>query len=340
MNLWMIGFCLVLGTSSFVMAQPLPTEGPVKPKEVRKIYGDGLHNAFVAFRQWKGDYWVSFRHATNHGSQDGDLIVLRSSDTKTWKEVAKFNVVPDDRDPQFLATDDRLILYDPALTGNELTTFALYTDDGETWSKPQPAYEPRFIIWKPIKHDGKFWSAAHRKDDTKGGTGRGVHLIQSADGLAWEKVSVIRAGKWESETTLHFQGDHAVAFLRQKYGNPPAQVLEADAPFREWKSRPAPINHFSGHSCHTFQGVTYLFTRTMDSDRRVAGQAIYTYEADGSLKLYCVLPAGGDCAYAEAVEHGGDILVSYYSGHETEKPNEQTNIYLATVPLRTADGKK
>ncbi len=335
-----IGFCLVLGSSSFAMAQPLPTEGPVKPKEVRKIYGDGMHNAFVALRQWKGDYWVSFRHATNHGSQDGDLIVLRSPDAKTWKEVAKLDVLPDDRDPQFLATDDRLIIYNPAMTGKDLTTYAQYTDDGERWSKPQAVYEPRFIVWKPIAHGGEFWCAAHKKEETAGGAGREVHLIQSGDGLTWSKISLIRAKKWESETTLHFQGDHVVAFLRQKYGNPPAQVLEADAPYREWKARPAPINHFSGHSCHTFQGVTYLLTRTMDYEKRVAGQAIYTYEADGSLKLYCVLPAGGDCAYAEAVEHGGDMLVSYYSGHETEKPHEQTNIYLAVVPLRKADGPK
>ena len=46
-----------------------------------------------------------------------------------------------------------------------------------------------------------------------------------------------------------------------------------------------------------------------------------------------MLPAGGDCAYAEAVEQGPDMLVSYYSGHETDNPTEKTNIYLAVVPL-------
>src|SRR5262245_16760012 len=132
---------LVGGCVQSALAQPLPTEGPVKPKEVRKIYGDGKHNAFVALRQWKGDYWVSFRHAASHGSQDGDLIVLKSPDLKEWKEVNRINIVPDDRDPQFLATDDRLIIYDAAMTGKELVTYALYTDDGETWSKPQAVYE-------------------------------------------------------------------------------------------------------------------------------------------------------------------------------------------------------
>lgn len=55
---------------------------------------------------------------------------------------------------------------------------------------------------------------------------------------------------------------------------------------------------------------------------------IYTY-GDGKLHPYCALPAGGDCAYAEAVESGDAMLVSYYSSHEGA-----TNIYLALVPLK------
>ena len=315
-------------------AQPLPSEGVTRPREVRKIFADGKHNAFTAFRRWKGAYWIAFRQAAAHNAGDGDLVLLRSDDAQNWKEATRFNILPDDRDPQFLATEQRLFLYDPALKGSELTTFVVYTDDGQTWSSPQPVYEPRYILWKPVAHAGQFWSAAHKKDDTvAGGKARDVHLIKSADGLKWEKVSTIRSGNWESETTLHFRDNRAIVFLRQKYGSPQAQILEADAPYTEWKARPAPINHFSGHSCRTFKGVTYLLTRTMDPVKREAGQAIYTFEPDGTLKLYCVLPAGGDCAYAEAVQNGDDMLVSYYSGHETDDPAQKTNIYLAVVPL-------
>lgn len=327
----LLGFLI----GSHAWSQPLPTEGVVKPKVVLKVFGAGQHNAFTAFRRWKSEYWLAFRQAKSHNSADGDIVLLRSSDAQTWREARRFDLLGDDRDPQFVATDKRLIMYDAALQGRDLTTLAVYTEDGETWSKPQPCYEPRFFVWKPIWHGDKFWSGAHKKDDSAGGgKNREVHLISSPDGLKWEKVSLIRAGNWESETTLHFQGDRAIAFLRQKYGSPPAQVLEADPPYATWKSRPAPINHFSGHSCHTFRGVTYLLTRTMDYSAKKAGQAIYTLETDGSLKLYCVLPAGGDCAYAEAVEAGDDMLVSYYSGHETDNPADHTNIYVATVPLK------
>ncbi len=61
------------GTSS-VRAE-LPVEGPVKPTEVRKIYGNGKHNAFTAFVRWKGALWVAFRQAAAHNSVDGDLVV-------------------------------------------------------------------------------------------------------------------------------------------------------------------------------------------------------------------------------------------------------------------------
>ena len=44
---------------------------------------------------------------------------------------------------------------------------------------------------------------------------------------------------------------------------------------------------------------------------------------------YCELPAGGDCAYLEAVEDGRNMLVSYYSTHAGT-----TAGYLGVVPLK------
>lgn len=304
--------------------------GLVQATEVRTVRADGKHNAFTALRRFKGKLFLAFRAAKDHNSQDGDIVVLKSADNgKTWQEAFKLDVVPDDRDPQFLVTEKRLFLYDAAMKGPELTTFLTYTDDGETWSKPQPVYEPRFIVWKPIEHNGRFYSGAHKKDEVSSGKGREVHLIESDDGIAWRKISLIRAGNWESETTLYFSPDHtATAFLRQKYGSPPAAILESSPPYAEWKERKPNVNHFSGHSVHTFRGVTYLLTRTMDYSKKEAGSMIYTF-AGGELTPYCQLPSGGDCAYLEAVEDGENMLVSFYSTHEGS-----TNIYLATVPLQ------
>jgi hypothetical protein len=301
---------------------------------VRKAYGDGKHNAFTAFVKWKGAYWLAFRNGTSHGSRDGDIVLLYSTDARSWQERKRFNVWPDDRDPQMLATDERLFLYDIAERGGALTSFVMHTDDGNVWSKPEPVYLPQYIFWKPLRHNGRFWAAAHKADND--GKKRDVHLITSTDAIKWEKVSTIRAGNWESETTLFMDGDRAVAFLRSKYANPRAQILESKAPYTEWKARTPNLDHFSGHSCHTFNGVTYFLTRTLGTiaGKPQSGQGIFTFESDGTLKPYCTLPAGGDCAYAQAVVEGDHMLVSYYSGHETDKPVEKTNVYVAVVPLK------
>lgn len=299
----------------------------VQPSEVRQVVADGKHNAFTALVRWKDAYWLSFRKGQSHNSADGDLIVLRSADGREWTETLRLDVLPDDRDPQFLATADRLFLYDPALKGDDLTTFAAYTDDGRTWSRPQVVYKPTYILWKPVAHGDKFYATAHVK--SRDGKTRDVHLIRSVDGLAWEQVSRIRGGNWESETTIHFLADdRIVAFLRQKYGSPQSSILQSTAPFAEWAERPTPQLHFSGHAAYTFNGVNYLLTRTFASGRNDPGVMIYTFSGD-ELRPYCALPAGGDCAYAAAVQVGVEMLVSYYSSHEGT-----TNIYTARVPLK------
>src|SRR5258708_6858291 len=187
-----------------VIARVAAADGMVEPREVRKVVADGKHNAFTALAHFKDRYWLAFRAAKEHNTLDGDIVVMTSKDGKEWTEAFRHNVLPDDRDPQFLNTGKRLILYNNAMKGTEMTAFAIFTDDGEKWSKPQTVYEPRFILWKPCAHAGKFYATAHKKDETGAGKGRAVHMIVSDDGLAWKKVSTIREGNWESETTLHF----------------------------------------------------------------------------------------------------------------------------------------
>ncbi len=300
----------------------------IQPAEVRCLVADGKHNAFTAMVRWHDAYWLAFRKAQSHNSADGDVIVLRSEDAVDWDETLRLDILPDDRDPQFLATDNRLLLYDPALKGSALTSYVTFTEDGKQWSEPQAVYEPTYILWKPVAHGGRFFATAHVK--SRDGASRNVHLITSENGLDWKKVSQIRGGNWESETTIHFVADdRIVAFLRQKYGSPQASLLYSTAPFAEWTERPAPQIHFSGHSAYTFNGVHYLLSRTYQSGRESPGTIIYTFGDDGQLAPYCRLPSGGDCSYPAAVQIGQQMLVSYYSTHEGS-----TNVYLARVPLK------
>ena len=185
-------------------------------------------------------------------------------------------------------------------------------------------YEPRYIMWKPTLREGRFYAAVHLKSND--GKERDVHLVASPDGIQWEKISVIRGGNWESETTIFFERDgRLTAFLRQKYGSPRSSLLTASPPYTKWAATPGNIT-FGGHAIHTFNGVNYFFSRASRGQESLA--MIYTY-ADGKLTPYCELPSGGDCSYPEAVLIGDEMLVSYYSSHEGK-----SNIYLARVPLK------
>jgi hypothetical protein len=238
---------------------------------------------------------------------------------------------PDDRNAQWLATQERLFMY-YAVTDkkDEFQSYVIYTDDGTTWSEPRPALEPHFIFWKPLEHGGRFYANAHRKAEGRdAGQIRESRLVTSTDGLHWDLVSVVRKGNWESETTFYFgPGEHLYGFIRTKYSIA-GHILESDPPYQAWTERPAGV-HFSGHSVRTFRGVTYLFSRHYGPQSRTS-LMIYTF-ADGKLTPYCQSPLNppkGDCSYAEAVELGNELLVCFYSSHE-----ESTNIYLARVPLK------
>ncbi len=306
----------------------LPQEPPVRPRAVHRLVADGKHNAFTSLARWRDATWLAFRAGTSHNSPDGDVTVLRSTDGENWTQVLRLDVLPDDRDPDFLETPSRLFLYVKSMQGAKLTSFVTWTEDGRSWSKPQAVYEPQFVFWKPLARGDRFWATAHKKvEGNEGGAAREVHLIASKDGLAWERVSTIRAGAWESETTLWFgAGDRLTAFIRTKY-SVPGHIMESDPPYAQWRQRPAGT-HLSGQSVATLRGTTYMFSRTMDAAGKRTGTMIYTYD-DAALRLYCALPSGGDCSYPEAVEAGDEMLVSYYSSHE-----DGTNIYLARVPLR------
>lgn len=294
------------------------------PRDIQRVVADGKHNAFTALVRWKTAYWLSFRKATAHGSHDGDLVVLRSSDAKKWRKVLHLNVLPDDRDPQLLATKKRLFLYDPARKGGVLTSFVTYTDDGKMWSEPRQVYDDHSIFWKPVAHGGKLYATAHVSSSD--GKARQAHLITSKDGLAWKKISKIRGGNWESETTIHFGADgKLVAFLRQIRGSPPSAILESRAPYTEWTGRSS-TRHLSGHAVYTFDHTTYLLSRTRNGGKN--GTMVYVYEK-GKLLPYCKIPSGGDCSYPAAVRIADEMLISYYSSHEGS-----TNIYTCRVSLR------
>lgn len=320
---------LLVAATAFAEAPPAALKHAlVKPISVRKVFGDGRHNMCPYLVRWKDEYWLAFRNATNHRSSDGDHIVMKSADGETWKQVFRFDDGPDDRDPQLLATKNRLFLYDPVSAGgNKAWTLMKYTDDGKTWSKPKQIYKPQYVLWRPFDFGGRFYAAGFKGRVSS--AQRHAELITSADGLTWASVSTIRAGQGESEPTVHFLPDgKGVTFLRD-VARGKGVVLTSEPPYKTWKQGEY-TDYLAGQSAYTFRGVHYLISRTVvKSDRgEKSGVTVFTFDANAKLTPYCALPADGDCAYGTAVLDKDDMLIAYYSSHEGA-----TNIYLAHVPL-------
>ena len=323
----------------------------VKPMSVRKVVSDGRHNAFAAFTKWKGQYWLAFRKGTGHVSRDGDMFILRSKDTKKWHQSGKFDIFHDDRDAQLLATKNRLFLYINSLGEGRFDAFVTYTDDGIKWSKPKRVYRKRYILWKPVEYKGKFYAGSHMPSSIPK---RNSHLIVSEDGIEWKKVSTIRAGRGESETTLLFGKDGKLtAFLRSqiKIGG---FIMESQPPYQKWTERPA-FAHLSGQVAYRFNNVDYVISRMLKYDppvsplkNRSAGAGrkldqatmIYTYEG-GKLKPYCRLGAldgNKDSSYAGAIQEGNTMLLIYHRAAHVFggefRAKDAADIYMARVKLK------
>jgi len=322
----------------------------IPPRSVKRVVSNSRHNAFAAFTRWQNDYWLAFRSGTGHGSKDGDIVVLRSSDTRTWTEVLRQDVQGDDRDPQLLPTPQRLFLYTNS-RGEGFRVFVNHTDDGRRWSKPQQVYKNGFILWKPLARGGTYYAAAHRPGPNNR---RHSDLVTSANGIDWKLVSTIRAHQGESETTLHFlDGNRLVGFLRSQV-TVGGFLMESIPPYTRWTQRPAGY-HLSGQSAYTFAGVTYMISRELQYTppvpastprsevRSKVAQAtmVFTFE-NRTLTPYCRLgPLKGnhDSSYATAVRVGDEMLVVYHrSAHEysgATRLKDAAELFLARVPLKT-----
>lgn len=325
-------------------------EPRVQPVESRAVVSDGRHNAFAAFTHWRDVYWLAHRSATGHISRDGDILLRRSLDTHQWQDVTGWDVAQDDRDPQWLTTDDRLFLYINSLEEGSFESRVCYTQDGVHWSDPVRVYEPGFILWKPVEYNGSCYAAAHRPGPNPL---RESHLIRSQDGIDWQKVSTIRAGQGESETALLFGEEGRItAFLRsqERVGG---AILEADPPYETWNERPAEF-HLSGHAAYRFEGATYLLGRWLAYDPPVPPDTlqaelsdhyldqatmIYAYE-NGHLQPYCRLgPLDGnhDSSYPTAVQDGDDLLVVHHRAAHVfagdYRAEDAADLFLSRVPL-------
>jgi hypothetical protein len=303
-----------------------------------KIYDDGRHNAFTDVCWFQGRPYVTFRHAANHISHDGRVLVLRGDEEgRRWQTVACLWSGWDTRDPAFLVTPEGLFCWcffsDRRENGGKASGYA-FSADGEGWTAWQQV-EENWWYWHPEWYQGRAYCAAYTYPERK------VMLKQSEDGRQWFDLCLIPTPAGEeapNEVAMAFRESGEMVILIRRDGGSGRPLLgRARPPYTQWELQELPVK-LQGPMIW-LKGETIYISGRWYQPSGMVNTAVFRVE-DGQPIPQLVLPSGGDTSYMGVVAHpegGGRFWLSYYSSHEySGTPNSHeagAAIYLCDVTL-------
>lgn len=328
--------CLLASSTIAAIAE---APSAVSVENVRRVFHNGEHNAFTDLIRWRGKFWLAFRSCPDgHAvSSTASVIVLSSTDAKTWTPAHRFSVPQrDTRDPHFLVFKDQLFIYSGTwFAGDGLLPrekysidqhlgYAVWTGDGTTWQGPRHL-EGTFghYVWRAAAQGDKAYLC-----------GRRIHtgaqqsaLLESDDGLVWKFRSLFQEAKG-NETAFMFDADGQLTALCRKTANE-SDLARSRPPYEQWTRLTIP--DFIGGPLLVRWG-----DRVLVGGRHVtpAGpQTRFSWLMDGKLVPCAELPSGGDNSYPGFVAlDDRHALVSWYSSHEKSADGKPiTAIYLADL---------
>jgi len=211
-----------------------------------------------------------------------------------------------------------------------MQTMMSFTEDGMLWSEPTPVYEHGFSLWKPVTHDGTHYVAA----DIMTGERR-VELLQSKDGIHWQKVSTILTGAY-TETALLFLPDNTLMAVSRQ-----GKVSLAAPPYEDFKVYSG-IN--VGGPAAALVGKTILVSgRTSNlahPDDQPGNSRTGLYLFDRATKEFhhqmnMLTKWGGDDSYPHFLTLDDQrVLMTWYTGEGYERGvAKQANLYLARLRI-------
>ena len=338
------GFCVVallLLCASHALAD-VPVTAEIL--EVRRIWDKAPHNAFTDLLRWNGRFYCVFREGRGHASTDGKVRVLESRDADRWQTTALIALEGYDlRDAHVSVTPDgRLMLLGgvaPRKKDNQSAptgTFASFSKDGATWTKPQIVVKPGRWLWRVTWHEGKAYGVSYGG----GEDGPYIDLRVSSDAVNYrEHVAKLFAEGRPSEVTLRFDADatcYALVRRDRRQDQPQSAVLgvsKSDYTQWQWHDLGENFNGFGGPDFIEISGGHWIAAgRMFDGGAHTA--LTYLDVDAGTMSKLIKLPSGGDTSYPGLVWHEKTLYVSYYSSHEGK-----TSIYLAKVKITPRAGR-
>jgi len=346
-------FSWVLAVIVLTVPTPCHADEPtVEVQNIRRVFHNGEHNAFTDMIRFNGKYYLTFRSCPDGHMvhPTASVIVLASDDTKSWKQVHRFNVRHrDTRDPHFLAFKGKLFIYTGTWYSGETTLprdkydlnqhlgYAVWSDDGETWSDPM-LLEGTFghYIWRAAAYGDTAYLCGRRKIDydiMAKGEGREITslMLESDDGLIWRKKAVFQPTGGD-ETAFQFDSKGNVTAIARSYGRNPAQVLRAAAPWTDWQK--IKLDRYIGGPLLVSWGNRQVVGGRELTD---GGSRMSMYwVVENSLRKFAELPSGGDTSYPGFIELDlTHAVMSWYSSHEKDAGGQTiTAIYIADLTIK------
>ena len=346
--------------SADVAHGPKATTGLVTNQRI--VYKDGLHNENTDLIAWQGKTWLVFRggESSQVGSPIARLKVFQSVDLGDSVTMTAEIFMPgrDIRDPKFLIQDGKLVLYAISrVPGGHLRdadglawTVRTESSDGIHWTAPVQIYDEKWGFWRYADHGGLTYATAYNDGDTQ------VALLSSADGKAWQKVSLIVDSKPDvpSEAELQFFGDTAVSLVRMDNGTSlldegHTAVCVALPPYATWDCGRVLDKRLDGPKWFAWENRQFVMARKHldDGRKRTALYELHGVLSDPkaavTLQELAEFKSAGDTAYVGVLPMGGSqFLVSWYS---SDVPTDEiwasgmftpSEIWLAWVDLAFA----
>lgn len=324
----------------------------MKIEWVKRVYGDGFHNAFTGLARFEERYYLAFRSAEAHLTSSAKQIIMTSTDGENWKieQENDFQNNPempvDYRDSYFLATDDELKLYSfctPSIDGVRQQAYSqvqLLSKGAEKWSGPMVVKDDA-VLWKPRYCRDGYFAVGYYYDN-----GHKCDLFHSKDGTKWQYAAHI--GNGSEADLLQKENGNLLVFCRTEKPPYSLEIIESEPPFTKWKL----VNRTSEiiQCPHLFQnaGKTCLlgryrpdYMKTAQKDKPSFARhrtKIWEYKNENLVEVL-ELPGAGDNAYpGTTLCPDGSLLVSYYSQRETPEgyiwgERMCSDIYVAKIKL-------
>lgn len=327
-----------------------PTTPGIRVSAIRKVFHNGEHNAFTDLVRFKDQIYLAFRSCPDGHMvhPTSSIIILRSADGQVWEQVHRFSVDKrDTRDPHFLVFNDRLFVYsgtwysgDSTLPSNQYDLnlhlgYAVFTDDGQTWSEPT-LLEGTFghYIWRAASHDGTAYLCGRRKPNFSVGAKDAATveslMLASKDGLIWHAHAQFQP-TFGDEVAFQFDAQGTVLGIARR-ASEHAELIRSQPPYTQWQR--SDLGHYIGGPLLVTWGERIL----VGGRRNVPGvgpRTVLSWLIDDRLHDVAELPSGGDNSYPGFVQVSPTkALLSWYSSHERDEQGRPiTAIYLADLEI-------